>query len=88
MDIFISSTFLFTAALCLFEVIGIIRKKSLIKELVAECLAYCQERKREEVGKNAFYFNCAFHLKNLNLHWKILSLILLPLTICATGLVR
>ncbi|KAG5515862.1 hypothetical protein RHGRI_036790 [Rhododendron griersonianum] len=47
------------------RMIGIIRRKSLIKELAAvyhaECLAYCQEllelqRKREEVGKKCLLF--------------------------------
>lgn len=56
-------TLYFTFTIYFFEVIGIIKRKALIKELAAvyhaECLSYCQEllelqRNSEEVRNNAF----------------------------------
>jgi hypothetical protein len=54
-----------------FEVIGIIKRKALIKDLAAvyhaECLAYCQEllelqKKWEEVRNNAFLFQLCIYM--------------------------
>lgn len=70
-----------TLALIFHEVIGIIKRKALIKELAAvyhaECLAYCQEllelqRKWDEVSYNTMY--CV--VKSLNTYDVVDSLVL------------